>query len=418
VAHVDEPGRGAAAAAAGLGGRLGPRRLAAVAAVVAACAAMAAWPAGGVHAGPPEAPPAAFYQVPDPLPAPAGQPGQLIRTLEVAGPAGSSGARAWAILYHSRSAHGRDVAVSGLVVAPPGDRPGRPVVAWAHPTTGLADRCAPSRAGVAGLGFLRGRWLAELLRRGYVVVASDYEGLGTPGLHPYLVGASEGHSVLDAVRAATRLREAGAGGPVALWGFSQGGHAVLWAGELAPAYAPELRLAGVASVSPGGVLLALDRDPFRPVPVPTTSLGMLIVAAWHDAYGAPLGILTPAGRAAVGRLRSLCPPVAARTPPALRADPRTVPAWRALFRRNAAGQAPVRAPVLLAQGVAEGAAPLRVVTGIQQRLCGFGGDVALRLYPGVHHGQAVDASGQDVLAWLDAAPPAPRPRGVTAHLAG
>ena len=133
------------------------------------------------------------------------------------------------------------------------------------------------------------------------------------------------------------------------------------------------------------------------------------------------------------RLGSFCPPSAARTPPALRQDPRRVPAWRALFRRNAAGQAPVRAPVLIVQGGAEGAAPLQVVARIDGRLCGLGGRSALRLYPGVHHGQVVDASGQDVLAWLDArlagrpaapcgpattAPPAPPPSGVTAHLAG
>ncbi len=383
--------------------RLGPRRLAAVAAVVALCAGMAVWSTESVSASPPQVPPASFYQVPDPLPAPAGQPGELIRALEIKGPDGSPGARAWAILYHSRSAGGRDVAVSGLVVAPPGNRSRhRPVVAWAHPTTGLADRCTPSHLGVDGIATLRLFWLGELLRRGYVVVATDYEGLGTPGLHPYLVGASEGHSVLDAVRAAGRLRDARAGGPVALWGFSEGGHAVLWAGELAASYAPELPLAGVASLSPGGAIEAMDRDPFRPTPVPTTSFAMLIAAAWHDVYGAPLDVLTPQGRAAVERLRTFCPPAAARTPPALRSDPRAVPAWRALLDRNAAGQAPIPAPVLIAQGGAEGAAPLRVVTRIGRRLCGFGTETALRTYPGVHHGQVVDASGGDVLAWLDA----------------
>src|SRR6266542_4065472 len=338
--------------------RLGARRMAAVAVVLALCAVMAVWSTEESSASTPEFPPAAFYQVPERLPAPAGQPGQLIRSLEIKGPAATRGARAWVILYHSRSMDGHDVAVSGLVVAPPGDRPEpRPVVAWAHPTTGLADRCTPSHLGVDGIATLRGYWLGELLRRGYVVVATDYEGLGTPGLHPYLVGASEGHSVLDAVRAAGRLRDARAGGPVALWGFSEGGHAVLWAGEL---------------------------------------------AAWHDVYGAPLDVLTPQGRAAVERLRTFCPPAAARTPPALRSDPRAVPAWRALLDRNAAGQAPIPAPVLIAQGGAEGAAPLRVVTRIGRRLCGFGTETALRTYPGVHHGQVVDASGGDVLAWLDA----------------
>ncbi|HEX6675709.1 MAG TPA: lipase family protein [Actinomycetes bacterium] len=383
--------------------RLGTRRVAAVAVVLAVCAAMAVWSTGESSASTPEFPPAAFYQVPDPLPAPAGQPGQLIRALEIKGPATTPGARAWVVVYHSRSQDGRDVAVSGLVVAPPGGRPGpRPVVAWAHPTTGLADRCTPSHLGVDGIATLRGYWLGELLRRGYVVVATDYEGLGTPGLHPYLVGASEAHSVLDAVRAAGRLRGARAGGPVALWGFSEGGHAVLWAGELATTYAPELQLAGVASVSPGGALEAMDRDPFWPTPVPTTSFAMLIAAAWHDTYGAPLDVLTAAGRAAVERLRDFCPPSAANTPPALREDPRTVPAWRALFERNAAAQAPIPAPVLFAQGGAEGAASLRVVTRMTRRLCGFGDPTALRVYAGVHHGQVVDASGEDVLAWLDA----------------
>ncbi len=377
--------------------------MAAVAVVLALCAVMAVWSTEESSASTPEFPPAAFYQVPERLPAPAGQPGQLIRSLEIKGPAATRGARAWVILYHSRSMDGHDVAVSGLVVAPPGDRPEpRPVVAWAHPTTGLADRCTPSHLGVDGIATLRGYWLGELLRRGYVVVATDYEGLGTPGLHPYLVGASEGHSVLDAVRAAGRLRGAHAGGPVALWGFSQGGHAVLWAGELASSYAPELQLAGVASASPGGAVEAMDRDPFRPSPVPTTSFAMLIAAAWHDAYGAPLDILSADGRAAVERLRSFCPPSAGRTPPALRSDPRTVPAWRALFERNAAGQAPIPAPVLIVQGGAEGAAPLRVVTRMSRRLCGFDDPTALRVYAGVHHGQVVDASGDDVLAWLDA----------------
>jgi hypothetical protein len=383
--------------------RLGTRRSAAVAVVLAVCAAMAVWSTQESSASTPEFPPASFYQVPDPLPAPAGQPGQLIRVLEVKGPAATPGARAWVVLYHSRSVDGRDVAVSGLVVAPPGGRPGpRPVVAWAHPTTGLADRCTPSYLGAEGIATLRGYWLGELLRRGYVVVATDYEGLGTPGLHPYLVGPSEAHSVLDAVRAAGRLRGARAGGPVALWGFSEGGHAVLWAGELATSYAPELQLAGVASTSPGGAIEALDRDPFRPTPVPTTSFAMLIAAAWHDTYGAPLDILTPAGLAAVERLGTFCPPSGARTPPALRSDPRTVPAWRALFQRNAAAQAPVLAPVLLVQGGAEGAASRRVVTRMARRLCAFGDPTTLRVYAGVHHGQVVDASGEDVLAWLDA----------------
>ena len=392
-----------------LGAPWGPsaRRLAVVLLAASALATGAAWYGNGVQGSPPQRPPPAFYQLPDPLPLPEGAPGQLIRAMRIAGPAAPAGARAWAILYHSRSADGRDVAVSGMVVAPSPKRGrapagGRPVVAWAHATAGLADRCAPSSRGLAGLRAFGRVWLARLLDRGYVVVATDYEGLGTPGVHPYLVGKSEGHSLLDAVRAAGQLRAARAGGRVALWGFSQGGHAVLWAGQLAPSYAPELLLAGLVSVSPGGALAALDREPFHPAPLRTTEFGVLIAAAWHEVYDAPLDILTPAGRAAAERLLTACPGSNQGGEPALARDPRKVGPWPGLFASNAPGRARVDAPVLVVQGAAEGTAPTAVVRALTARLCELGGRPRLSVYPGVHHGKVMEASGPDVLAWIDA----------------
>jgi len=363
----------------------------------------AAWYADGVQGGPPAVPPPAFYRLPDPLPLPERPPGQLIRAVRIAGPASPRGARAWAVLYHSRSADGHDVAVSGLVVAPPESARGgdRPVVAWAHGTAGLADRCAPSARGLAGLRSFGREWLGPLLDRGYVVVATDYEGLGTPGVHPYLVGDSEAHSVLDAVRAARQLRHARAGGRAVLWGFSQGGHAVLWAGQLARSYAPELRVDGVVAVSPGGALAALDRDPHRPAPVPTTSFAMLIAAAWHEVYGAPLDVLTPAGRQAAERALTDCPGWSDGGRAALRADPRKAAPWPELLRRNTPGGTRVEAPVLVVQGGAEGAAPTATVRSLTAHLRELGGSARLRLYPRVHHGGVMDASGPGVLAWID-----------------
>ncbi len=385
---------------------LGPRarRFGVVLLAASALATGAAWYGDGMQAGAPEQPPPAFYRLPDPLPLPQGPPGRLIRATRIAGPASLPGARAWAVLYHSRSADGRDVAVSGLVVAPPGRPPagGWPVLAWAHATTGLADRCAPSARGLAGLRAFGRVWLTRLLDRGYVVAATDYEGLGTPGAHPYLVGQSEAHSVLDAVRAAGQLRGAGAGDRAALWGFSQGGHAVLWAGQLAPSYAPELRLAGLVAVSPGGALAALDRDPFHPEPLRTSSFGMLIAAAWHEVYGVPLTILTPAGRAAAERLLTACPGPNQGGEPALAQDPRKVSPWPALFARNTPGRALVDAPVLLVQGAAEGTVPTAALRALTVRQCELGGRVLLTVYPGIHHGKVTDASGPDVLAWIHA----------------
>ena len=187
----------------------------------------------------PAAPTGDFYAVPDPLPG--GPPGFPIWAEQVAAP---PGAIAWRILYHSRTIHDEDIAVSGLVVAPDATPPegGFPVIAYAHGTTGLADPCAPSKAArpLADDGEATGDLpLPPMWEDGYVMVATDYEGLGTPGRHPYIVGGSEGRGVLDSIRAARALPEAHAGDQAVVVGISQGGHAALFTGELADTYAPD-----------------------------------------------------------------------------------------------------------------------------------------------------------------------------------
>ena len=107
--------------------------------------------------------------------------------------------------------------------------------------------------------------LADMLARGYVVAATDYPGLGTPGVHPYLIGESEGRAVLDWVRAVRDLPNSGASGRFAVWGHSQGGHAALYTGEIAARYAPELKLVGVAAAAPATYLIELfDSDKSSP----------------------------------------------------------------------------------------------------------------------------------------------------------
>jgi acetyl esterase/lipase len=96
-----------------------------------------------------------------------------------------------------------------------------------------------------------------MLARGYVVTATDYPGLGTPEVHPYLVGRSEARAVLDSVRAAKKIPEAGAGDRFAVWGHSQGGQAALFTGLEAARYAPELKIVGVAAAAPATDLAAL-----------------------------------------------------------------------------------------------------------------------------------------------------------------
>src|ERR1700722_20811747 len=160
-----------------------------------------------------------------------------------------AGAAAYRVLYRSTGLHDEPIAVSGIIVVPPGPAPegGRPIVAWAHPTTGIVPRCAPS---LAIFHFQQMPGLRNMVQRGYVVTATDYPGLGTVGPHPYLVGMSEGRAVLDSVRVARSMPGAGGGMAFAVWGHSQGGQAALYRGILAHSYAPELELVGVAAAAP------------------------------------------------------------------------------------------------------------------------------------------------------------------------
>lgn len=157
-------------------------------------------------------------------------------------------AHATRIMYTSRSASGDPIAVTGTVLVPtarwtgPGERP---VVGYAVGTQGIADECAPSRKLAVGQEY-EGVVVSALLAAGYALVITDYEGLGTPGTHTYMVRASQAHAVLDALRAAAALPGTGTSptAPTALVGYSQGGGASAAAAELAPTYAPEIPLVG------------------------------------------------------------------------------------------------------------------------------------------------------------------------------
>jgi pimeloyl-ACP methyl ester carboxylesterase len=158
------------------------------------------------------------------------------------------------LLYTSTGIDGKAVAVSGDVAVPKGKAPtgGWPVITWAHGTVGIADACAPSRIGTQAN--YDSPLLNSWLKAGYAVVRTDYEGLGVPNItHPYLIGVSEGRSVLDIVRAARKLDKT-IGSSVVLAGHSQGGHAALWANSLAKKYTPDLKLKGTLAFAPASHL--------------------------------------------------------------------------------------------------------------------------------------------------------------------
>lgn len=202
-----------------------------------------------------------FYVVPNPLPE--GEPGRLIRIQYVSDSAEATTLR---IMYHSRDARDRDRAVTGILTYPHAAPPdgGWPVVSLANGTVGLASPCALSRRGRAAPTFgVVG-----------VGVVTDYIGLGPVGeIHPYLSRPSEAHSVIDAVRAARNLPEAGAGRRWLAIGHSQGGHAALATNELAADYAPELELLGTISLAPAALF---DRSYDGIDPIVTHVVGVML----------------------------------------------------------------------------------------------------------------------------------------------
>lgn len=154
-------------------------------------------------------------------------------------------AREYRITYTTRDAAGRPASSSGVVFVPQGTPPdgGWPVVSWAHGTVGLGDACAPSRNPRSARD---ANYLAHWLSQGYAIVATDYIGLGTPGVHPYLEGASEATAVTDMVRAGRVVVPELSPRWMAI-GQSQGGHAALFTAHEATRYAPELDYRGAVT---------------------------------------------------------------------------------------------------------------------------------------------------------------------------
>ncbi len=139
-------------------------------------------------------------------------------------------ARAYKLTYVTTDGRGKRAPSTGTVFLPKGRAPrgGWPVISWAHGTSGLADACAPSRVGPA-LPERDRPYLAKWMRAGYAIVASDYAGLGTPGLAAYLHGRSEAHNIVDIVKAGRAYTRAELAAPKwVVVGQSQGAGAAIY----------------------------------------------------------------------------------------------------------------------------------------------------------------------------------------------
>ena len=324
------------------------------------------------------------------------------------------------VLYSSRTPQGAKTAVSGAVSVPKGKPPkgGWPVITWAHGTTGVADACAPSRNSAtspaqASISYINPE-LNDWLRAGYAVVQTDYQGLGTPGKHPYLIGEAEGRSVLDIVTAARGL-DPKIGKRFLISGHSQGGQSALFAAGEASTWTPKLRLRGTVAFAPASHIL--EQVPLLPgltSPNSLTALATLILdgASTQSSAIDVNKLLSDEVLGFYPLLQSQCLEQLAGSselggiPPShlVRSGADLSPVNPVLAAMNPLVK--TAAPILIAQGTADTTVFPVYTDQLKDELVNAGDQITYNKYPGANHVGVVTSGEADALAFFQQQLPA------------
>jgi hypothetical protein len=402
----------------------------------------------GLAAGPVAAQPAVppFYRAAAQL-KPEGRLGQILRQEPLATPL--PGAQAWRIAYVSSDVQNRRTVATALVVAPAGPPPkqGRPVMAWAHGTTGTAQNCGPSQlldpAQPLNQYVLPGgnSWtdyglpnVEPFLKEGYVVVATDYQGLGGGGAHQYAVAATQARDAIDSVRAAASLAASGAGRTAVVYGWSQGGGAVLAAAGLAEYVARKgtaadgIRLVGFVALAPYDVAVAMPAAASDQAGAEKLLDGLVsafsdnvfnfthfAMSVWGTAAAFPGlradNLFTADGARALDNIfanKCMHPAAdtlnyayAAQYKSLLAPHPANALAWTQAFLQGSVAPVKPIAPVVIYWGTADTVVPPVMGKLYQAQMCALGGNVARVQLPGEQtHFSTPGAAAPLYLAWV------------------
>jgi len=313
------------------------------------------------------------------------------------------------VVYRSTSGDdGSATEVSGTVFTPLGPAPvgGWPVVSFGHGTLGWEERCGPSLSPT-----LLGQVTAVdgFVKRGYAVAMADYQGLGSPGIHPYSDAKTAGLNMIDAVRALRHTFPDVSERWVALGG-SQGGGAAWAANEQANSYAPELKILGAVGLSPAAdvsglvdkaVSGTLTEDQGPVLQGILYSLARLHPDLDLDDYrhGAATrywDVLSSCGGPDVHERTAA---MKALGPDDFKPNtPQAADRLRDLLNEWALPQRPLSAPLYVEFGSEDTFIDPPWTLAAIQRACELGGVVDWREDPGIGHGDVDWARG---LAWLD-----------------
>lgn len=329
--------------------------------------------------------------------------------------------RAFRLTYVSKDAHGRRTPTTGTVFLPKGDPPrgGWPVISWAHGTSGLADHCAPSRIGPT-LPERDWPYLATWMRQGYAVVASDYAGLGSRGLHAYLHTRATARNIVDMVKAARSFtadqlpRELRLADRWVVLGQSQGGGGAIATASYATEYggkALDFR-GGVGTGTPAYIELLVSLPGPGVLPVDAspalTSYLLYILAGMREVHP-ELDIdsaLTEKGKDLVALAERTCilplEQAVAGTPmgdlftkplASLPGFPETARDYLGMPETS------FERPIFLGHGMLDTDVPMATTTAYVATLLANGADVTFRTYPTDHSG-TMDASLDDTLPFV------------------
>jgi pimeloyl-ACP methyl ester carboxylesterase len=378
---------------------------------------------------------------------PTGKLGQVVKKEKIK--TSVKGAQAWKIAYISSDVAGRKTIATGLMLAPMGPAPkeGRPILAWVHGTTGSAQNCGPSQI-IDPTRPLNQYFLADgnswtdfgipngqqFIDQGYVVVATDYQGLGGGGKHQYAVAATNGRDAINSARAASSMKEVGAGKKTIIYGWSQGGGATIAAASL-PEYqalqgtaADNLEYLGFVALAPEDVAAVIPNVPtdelaankimneFTAANVPNVFLfAHFMMGLWGAQAAFPdlklTDVLTDEGAMVADKLSSnKCVHVMADSfnyaygdqyKSLIKPQPSNTLAWLKAFVEGSVKPVKPVAPVVIYWGTKDTAVPPIMHELYQKQMCAMGANVGRNQLPGEQtHFTTPGVSAPMYLEWV------------------
>lgn len=225
-------------------------------------------PAPGSVLGLPTPDPDPFYAPPPDLAE--RNPGDVLNIRQMPPNLYFPGSAVWEVLFRTTDSRGLPIAANTTFLLPPNHQPDGPLTSYQHIINSLGHKCKIATELYTTDPFTQIREAPGLniaLARGWAVALPDHLG---PRM-AYGAAKLGGQITLDGIRAVKNVPEFEVtNSKVALGGYSGGGMATAWAAALAPEYAPELDIVGVAH---GGT------------PMNLTSMAEVLGGNPHPAFG-------------------------------------------------------------------------------------------------------------------------------------